>query len=153
MKTGTITNIAICPQRGEPMQAVEQVRAIRGRGLEGDRYCEGEGSWNKKKGVGHRQVTLINTRYVRASSFTFEETRRGIGVEGIELMLLIGKRFTIGDVILLGVKYCDPCERPSKLCGKPDFAETFHELGGLVATVIKGGIIRVGAVLIPPPRK
>lgn len=153
MKKGTVTGIYICAEPGAPMESVEQVRAIRGRGLEEDRYSTGEGSWNKEKGMGHRQVTLINTLFVDKSPFTLEQTRRNIGVSGLELMLLIGKRFTVDGVTLLGVKYCDPCERPSNLCGIPGFADAFHDVGGLIATVIKGGIIRVGSVVTPPPRK
>lgn len=152
MKEGTVVGICINAERGEPMQCVDQVRAIRGAGLEGDRYCTGTGSWNMKKGKGNRQVTLINMKFVESSSFTLTQTRRNIGVTGIELMLLIGKRFTIDGVTLLGVKYCDPCQRPSNLCGIPGFPDQFHDVGGLIASVIKGGIIRVGSVVTPPPR-
>lgn len=153
MPEGKVVGICINAERGEPMQCVDQVRAIRGRGLEGDRYCTGEGSWNKTKGMGHRQVTLINMKFVELSAFTLAQTRRNIGVKGIELMLLIGERFTIDGVTLLGVKYCFPCDRPSNICEIPGFADQFHDTGGIIATVIKGGIIRVGSVVTPPPRK
>jgi hypothetical protein len=52
-----------------------------------------------------------------------------------------------------GVKYCDPCTRPSKLSGKTkSFKERFFDRGGLIAEIIEGGVITVGDQLIPPPK-
>ena len=60
---GKVIAICICPIAGEKMQRAQEVEAIAGSGLKGDRYSTGEGSFNKGA-QGKRQVTLINSRLV-----------------------------------------------------------------------------------------
>ncbi|MBI2640204.1 MAG: hypothetical protein HYW90_04955 [Candidatus Sungbacteria bacterium] len=130
---------------------MEEVEAIAGQGLKGDRYATGEGSFNKGK-QGNRQVTLMNAIFFDGSGFEFRDSRRNIFVQGVELMWLIGREFQIGTARFRGLKYCDPCTRPSKLSGKQkSFKETFFDRGGLIAEVIEGGIIKTGDPVIPPP--
>jgi MOSC domain-containing protein YiiM len=151
MPTGTIVSICISPVPSDPMQRVPEVLAIAGAGLAGDRYAAGAGSFNKKRGLGARQVTLIHDLFVRGAGFNNIDTRRNIIVDGrIELMELIGKEFGIGEAVFRGVQYCDPCERLSKLCGKAGFREALQDRGGLVAAIITSGIIKIGSQVIPP---
>jgi MOSC domain-containing protein YiiM len=147
MPQGRLLGIAISPAAKGPMQALTDIEAVRGRGLAGDRYAKGEGSYNKGA-LGKRQVTLINAKYVTNSGFEFLQTRRNLLVAGIELNDQIGHYFSIGSVIFNGVKYCDPCMIPTKLSGSLlSFRDVFHDCGGLVAEVIEGGILRVGAAV------
>lgn len=153
MAAGKVVAICIAPAAGEPMRLVEEVRALTGQGLEGDRYCTGEGSFSKGA-QGKRQVTLINSIFFPGTGFEYVDSRRNIITEGVELMWLIGRTFRVGEAILIGVKYCDPCERPANLADKKhrSFAEAFHDRGGLVAEVMIRGIIRVNDMIIPPPK-
>lgn len=134
------------------MKRVDEVEALTGQGLLGDRYALGKGSFNKGK-EGMRQVTLINGIFFEGSGFHYEDSRRNIVTDGVELMWLIGREFTIGAARMRGVKYCDPCKRPSKLAGKTaSFQEKFFDRGGLVAEVLESGVIRVGDSVVPPPK-
>ncbi len=147
-----VITICISPTAGTPMQEISEVEALAGLGLKGDRYAEGRGSFNKDK-PGRRQVTLINAAFFPGSGFTYAESRRNIVTEGVELMWLIGREFQIGEAVFKGVKYCDPCDRPTGLAKKDaSFREAFHDRGGLVAEIVKGGIIKVGDPIIPPPK-
>src|SRR3989338_6300013 len=137
---GRVIGIFVCPIAGERMQEVLEVEAIAGAGLKGDRYCDGKGSFNSKSGVGNRQVTLINGIFFEGSGFYYPESRRNIVTMDVELMLLIGREFQVGAAKFRGVKYCDPCNRHSKLCDKPkSFKEAFFDRGGLIAEVIESG--------------
>lgn len=149
---GHVVAIYICPTAGGEMQSVQEVDALAGQGLKGDRYAAGEGSFNRGK-QGNRQVTLINGIFFEESGFDFADTRRNIVTLGVELMWLIGREFTIGEARFRGVKYCDPCDRPSRLTGKKtSFKNTFLDRGGLVAEVVTDGVIKVGDSVIPPPK-
>jgi MOSC domain-containing protein YiiM len=137
-------------RKGEPMVSVEEAMAIVGEGLSGDRYARGEGSWSRGQ-VGRRQVMLVNALFVQGSGFEYAETRRNIATLGVELMDLIGQEFFVGDALLRGLKYCDPCLRPSLLSNKKiAFRDAFHDRGGLVAEVLRSGLIRVGSPVVPP---
>lgn len=149
---GTVKGICLGLFAGGSMYNVAEVEAIAGQGLKDDRYSTGEGSFNKDK-QGKRQVTLMNSIFFEGSGFEFKDSRRNIFVEGVELMWLIGREFQIGTARFRGVKYCDPCTRPSKLSGKTrSFKETFLDRGGLIAEVIEGGMIKIDDQLIPPPK-
>ncbi len=149
---GTVVGICISPVAGEPMQLVTEVEAIAGAGLKGDRYAMGEGSFNKGS-PGKRQVTFMNAIFFEGSGFDYVDSRRNIVTSGIELMWLIGREFRICHARFRGLKYCDPCTRPSKLSGKErSFQEAFFDRGGLAAEIIEGGMIRLGDAVIPPPK-
>lgn len=149
---GRIIAICISIAAGMPMHLVPEVEALAGHGLKGDRYATGDGSFNKGK-HGIRQVTLINGIFFEGSGFNYVDSRRNIVTMGVELMWLIGREFQIGTSRFRGVKYCDPCTRPSTLSGKErNFKEAFFDRGGLVAEIIESGIIKVGDPIIPPPR-
>jgi hypothetical protein len=146
--------IAICMSEvvGENLRTVDTARAVEGRGLEGDRFCVGEVSFNKGV-VGKRQVTLMNTMFFADTTFSYPDSRRNIFTEGVELMDLIGKEFLVGQVIFKGIKYCDPCMRPSKLSGnETSFREAFFDRGGLVGEIHSTGIISVGDAVTPPKK-
>jgi hypothetical protein len=147
-----VAAICISSAKGQPMQRVPQVLAIAGAGLEGDRYATAEGSFNRDK-PGKRQVTLINGIFFEGSGFEYTDSRRNIVTLGVELMWLIGQKFQIGEAVFKGVKYCDPCNRPSKLAGSTlNFRDAFHDRGGLIAEILEGGVIKEGDAIIPPPK-
>ena len=155
MAAGKVTGLYISPKAGGDMQRVDEVLAITGLGLQGDRYCTGEGSFNKGEG-GKRQLTLINARFVNYTDHVHTH-RRNIAISGIELMYGIGRpehaTIRIGDAVIRVLKYCDPCNRPNKLCGKSkSVKEEFFDRGGLIAEVIKSGLIKVANAVVPPPK-
>lgn len=147
---GKVTHIFISPNEGEPMQELQEVKAIEQLGLEGDRYAGERGAWSKSKRKVIRQVSLIEQRAINRANYCLEvpflakETRRNIVVSDFPLNDLVGKEFTIGNVRMRGVELCDPCQRPSKLAGKPHFEETFSGYGGLRAEILTTGQICVG---------
>src|SRR6266700_5560270 len=65
MWQGTVEGLFIAPTGGGPVESVERVTAVEGRGLEGDRYFEGIGTYSDRPGTG-RHVTLIEREAVEA---------------------------------------------------------------------------------------
>ena len=91
------------------------------------------------------EEAIAEANRLAGTDFNFEDTRRNLLVRGIEdLRELIGVVFEIGGVRLLGIEACDPCDRPSKLSGKPGFNEAFQQRGGLRARVLNDGTFGVG---------
>ncbi len=152
MENGTVLAIFIRHIAGAPMQLVNEATALAGQGLMGDAYSRGEGSYSQGK-VGRRQVTLINGAFFPGSAFNHADSRRNIVTDGVELMRFIGYEFRIGGVLMRGVKYCEPCDRPSRISGnKESFEKTFFDRGGIIAEILKTGPIRVGDLVVPPPK-
>lgn len=150
MWQGQVSAIFIAPTKDTPAQAVTTVEAIAGRGLVGDRYYAHEGTFSSNTGQG-REVTLIAIEDINAfireeeTSLSAEQTRRNILTSGVPLNALIDKRFWIGNTLLIGRRFAEPCDHLAKLTGiGPKLLRGLHHRGGLRADIIQSGQIRVG---------
>ena len=66
MWEGTVVSIHIAREAAATMQSIAEVRALPGRGLEGDRYFAGTGYYSKTSSHGGREVTLIEIETIEA---------------------------------------------------------------------------------------
>src|SRR5262245_5523564 len=158
---GRVVGLFISPGIGERMWACSEVRALAGKGLEGDRYALGVGSYSRAARPVARHVSLIgreamnaaNVELSRRGLVPFEpgETRRNIVVEGIDVYALLGLEFHIGGACLRGSDITKPCHVPSAAAGKTGFKEAYHDRGGILAEVLSDGRISIGDVLIAKP--
>jgi MOSC domain-containing protein YiiM len=139
---GRVEGIFITSEHGELPQAVERVRALAGRGLEGNRYFFDDAPPG-------RAVTLIAAEAVEAMesehgiSLDPEATRRNVVTRDVDVNALVGKRFRIGDVECEGVELCEPCEHLQSMT-KPGVIKGLVHRGGLNADVLTDGEIAVG---------
>jgi MOSC domain-containing protein YiiM len=129
---------------------LESVLAIAGKGLEGDRYFKRVGTYASagKLGAG-KEVTLIeeesleHVRDEHGIPVSFEETRRNLLVRGVRLNDLVGREFSVGEVVLLGARLCHPCVKLAARTKKP-LLRPLAQRGGLMARIVLGGTLRVG---------
>lgn len=151
MWRGIVVSLLIAPEATRPMVSVEKVRAIPGRGLEGDRYFNRIGTYSHKPGP-DREVTLIEIESVQALKRDLgirlkpSETRRNIATSGVPLNHLVGQDFRIGEVRLRGIRLCEPCSYLESLTKQGVLGGLVHR-GGLRAQILTGGLIRVGDVV------
>jgi DNA-binding transcriptional ArsR family regulator len=150
---GTVWSLHVATTAGAPMTTVDQVRAVAGRGLEGDRYFEGIGTFSKKPGTG-RDVTLIELEALRTlfSDHGVElapaDARRNIVTCGVPLNHLVGREFRVGRVVLRGMRFCEPCTYLARVVGQDVMTGLIHR-GGLRADIVRAGTIRVGDHVSP----
>lgn len=144
--SGAVVAIALAGDAEAPMSLVKEAVARAGRGLEGDRYFRGEGTFSGRPGQG-RDLTLIEAEVLERSThrrpYTFEETRRNVITRGIDLNALTGKRFVIGGVQCFGQRLCEPCAHLERLTQPGTLRDLVHR-GGLRADICSDGVIRVG---------
>src|ERR1041385_729984 len=146
MFEGKVISINITPVAEAPLDSVEEVRAIPGRGLEGDRYFDHADKLPK------RELTLVEAEAIEAFrsefkiDFSMDGTRRNIVTRGVPLNHLVGKDFWIGDVKARGLQLCEPCATLQRLSHPKVLPGLLHR-GGLRAQILTEGTIRVGAVI------
>ena len=140
------------------MEALEQANLIAGRGIEGDRYYLGTGTYSPKPDV--RDVTLFeievlealarNDPPVQAGPIRIEpgDHRRNLTVRGVPVSHLVAKRFRVGEVVLRGGRLNFPCKYLEKLLGLPVYLPLYNR-SGLNCRIEKGGMIRPGDVIEP----
>lgn len=148
--TGVVERLAVAPAAEAPMQLLQHVRAIAGRGLEGDRYAAGAGTFSPRGA--HKpgyELTLIAAEVVedlttRDAALDFARTRRNVLTRGIDVNALVGRDFTIGDVHCRGLRLAEPCAHLERLSG-PGLLRPLIHRGGLRADILTDGDIGQGS--------
>jgi hypothetical protein len=139
---GVVEALALAADAEGPVVLVEQARAVAGRGLEGDRYFDGRGTFSNEHARGH-DLTLIEAEVLDDLGLAFEETRRNVVMRGLDLNVLVGQRFSVGEVVCVGQRLCEPCAH-LELLATPGILRSLVHRGGLRADVVGDGTIRVG---------
>src|SRR6266436_1772174 len=97
MGNGTVESIHIASAAKAPMRAVDQIEAIPGVGLEGDRYALKQGTFFKPEP--DFELTLIEAEAIEAIRREYQievapvESRRNLVTRGVPLNHLVGKDF------------------------------------------------------------
>ncbi len=147
---GWIEAIYIVRHRGGLPVAVDEAEAVPGRGLVGDRYWAGAGTWSHWPGAG-REVTLIAAEDLETLPAgcrpSAAEARRNLLTRGVDLNALVGQDFRVGSVWLRGQRPCHPCAHLERL-SRPGVAAALIGRGGLRADILAGGWIRPGDALV-----
>jgi len=144
--SGRVEGVYVTTEHGELPEPVESVRALAGRGLEGNRYFYEEAPAG-------RALTLIAAEAVEAMerelgiSLEPRETRRNVVTRGIDVNELVGKRFRVGNVECLGVELCEPCADLQAMT-EPGVIKGLAHRGGLNADILSDGEISVGDAVV-----
>ena len=141
---GTVEALVLAPAAEAPVRAVPEAVAVAGRGLEGDRYEEGQGTF--ASGRPGSALTLIEAAVL--DELGPVDHRRNVVVRGTDLNALVGREFTLGELRCRGSRLCEPCLHLDKLNGGGVLRPLVHR-GGLRADIVTGGTVRVGDVLLP----
>jgi hypothetical protein len=144
---GTVELIALAAEAEGPMRSVSTAEAVEGRGLLGDRYERGAGTFSNPRGRGY-DLTLVEAEALEELSakgveLVPIEARRNLVVRGIVLDDLIGRRFRVGEVECFGQRRCEPCAHLERLT-QPGVLRGLVHRGGLRADVLSDGEIRTG---------
>ena len=140
-RAGSVAAILVAPDAESPLTRVDAVAAVAGRGLEGDRYHDGRGTFSGR-GRGY-ELTLVEAEVLDSLDLPWEQARRNIVTRGIELNALVGHRFKIGSVECVGRRLAEPCAHLEKL-SRPGLLRPLVHRGGLRADILRGGRITVG---------
>jgi MOSC domain-containing protein YiiM len=162
MWQGHVVSLHIAPEASAKMETVTEVRAIPGRGLEGDRYFKETGFYSRRPSHGGREVTLIEVESVEALAddvlsaqggtlgikLSPAVMRRNVATQGVPLNHLVGKEFLVGPVLMRGTRLCEPCKHLDELTQPGVMGGLIHR-GGLRAQILTEGVIRPGDVVRP----
>jgi MOSC domain-containing protein YiiM len=152
-----LLEILIASSPSARMEALPNVRAVPGKGLEGDRYYAGVGTFSPQSPKPDYELTLIESEKVSAFAasfglaFTARDARRNLVTEGVDLNSLVGREFSIGEVRIRGIRLCEPCNYLAKLTS-PDILRGLVHQGGLRAQILSTGTLNTGdSIVIHPP--
>jgi MOSC domain-containing protein YiiM len=140
---GKVEHIHVAPRKAAPVEPVESVNVLAGRGVEGDRkfgeHIRGDG----------KDLTLIPAESLEmleaehGIALQPGESRRQVTTRGIDVHELVGRRFTVGTVEAVGIELCEPCSHLEKLTQKGVMRGLVHR-AGINADVVSDGRIALG---------
>ena len=153
--SGTVEGVYVAAAAEAPCVAVEAAEAVAGRGLRGDRYFDDQGTFGGPGASGH-ELTLIEQEALdelaAKSGVALDpaDARRNVVTRGIDLNALAGRRFAIGEVEIVGRRWCEPCAHLQRLT-TPGVLRGLVHRGGLRADIVRGGTIARGDQVRPLP--
>ena len=145
-----IEKIFISSVAGSGMCPVQQVKALEGEGLQGDRYANGTGYWVL---VDNCQVTLIESEDLEKIQLTTGvqiangEHRRNLVTRGIQLDILLGRRFRIGEAVFEYDRPRPPCSYLASIT-ESGMTNALANRAGVCARVLQSGMIRCGDPIV-----
>jgi MOSC domain-containing protein YiiM len=157
---GRIVAIYTAAGPGSPMQLRDEVRAVPGRGLEGDRYFSENGTFSERRLPGREitELTLIESEVIQHLRLEWgldvEEAdgRRNLVTRGIALNDLVGSEFEVGEVRLRGASLCEPCVSLVRSHEHKHLLRALAHKGGLRAEILNEGTIALGdPIAVPVP--
>ena len=99
-RQGSVAAVYVAPDAGEPMTAVDDVEAVAGRGLRGDRYFHERGLYDERDDLPEgADVTLIEREALDAAAAEYDldldasETRRNVLTRDVPLNHLVDREF------------------------------------------------------------
>jgi MOSC domain-containing protein YiiM len=155
---GRLLHIHIAPAASFKMEEVAEAHFVAGRGIEGDRYFLGTGTYSAKPDF--REVTVFemevlealarNDPPIQSGPIRIEpiDHRRNLTVRGVPLNHLVRQRFRVGAAVLFGGRLNFPCKYLEKLLGVPLYLPLYNR-SGLNCSIEKGGIVRRGDPVEP----
>jgi MOSC domain-containing protein YiiM len=148
-----VAEILTAENPAAPAVSRESVHAVPGRGIEGDRYFDGTGTFSPHPQKPDFEITLIQQEHIEAFSlgsgiaFAARDARRNLVTVGVDLNALVGREFQVGAVSLLGMRLCEPCNYLAKQTA-PEVLRGLAHKGGLRARILTEGDIRVGDLIV-----
>lgn len=152
---GRLVGIFIAPERGAPPVARDAATAVVGRGLAGDRYYHGTGTFSARAGLfaGARELSLIDAAAVERCNARLRaagarevgagDLRRNLVIAGLDLRAHRGRTLVIGAVHVVVRSTCPPCGYLGRRLGV-DMRSALRGIGGVRAAVARGGRLAVG---------
>jgi hypothetical protein len=138
---GVVEGILTAPDAERPLECVDTIDAVAGRGLDGDRYFHGRGTFSAP-GRGY-ELTLVEAEVLESVSLAWQLARRNIVTRQIDLNALVGHRFTIGPVECVGRRLAEPCAHLERL-SRPGLLRPLVHRAGIRADILQGGPISIG---------
>ena len=144
---GKVLEIGICENKSNKMVNVNDIQAIKGKGLVGEKHFSED---NKKI----NQITLIEIENINhynkitGTMIPAINFLRNIVTVGMQLNVLIGKEFFIGVVKVKAHDLCRPCKYLQESLKQKNIVKELLYAGGLRCEILSSGKICVNDQII-----
>ena len=134
----TVVHLFRAPKRREPMEELQEARALEDVGLEGCAHARPQGK---------RQILLMDRETLDVFELAPGIVRENVTTEGLDINgLAIGQRLQIGGVELQVSAVWDPCEQIEAL--RTGLQAAMQGRRGMLCKVVRGGLLKRGDEIV-----
>ena len=139
---GEIIQIGIAKLKHSPIDSVELIEVVTGKGIKGDRKFQDNNAKDQQLTlIESENIDYYNKKY--NSNFSYLDFRRNLITKNIRLNDLVGKTIFIGEVKAKGIDLCRPCKELEEKLQATNYLKEFLRSGGLRCEILTTGSIKV----------
>jgi len=141
-KINKVFKIGISKKKGEKINEINKIKVLSGKGIVDDRnFLENNDLRKQLTLIESENIDYYNRKY--NTNFSYVDFRRNIVTKNIKLNDLVGKKFSIGKIIVQGNDLCSPCKELQEKLGINNFIKEFLRRGGLRCEILSSGTISI----------
>ncbi len=138
-----VLKLGVAENSNQKIKEVKTINVLANKGIIGDRHFqEINDPYNQISLIESESIDNYNIKF--GLNISYIDFRRNVITKGVRLNDLVGKKFKVGDVALVGIDLCRPCKHLSENLNQNNIIKEFLRNGGLRCQILSSAKINVG---------
>jgi MOSC domain-containing protein YiiM len=138
-----VLKLGVTENSNQKIKEVKTINVLANKGIIGDRHFqEINDPYNQISLIESESIDNYNIKF--GLNISYIDFRRNVITKGVRLNDLVGKKFKVGDVALVGIDLCRPCKHLSENLNQNNIIKEFLRNGGLRCQILSSAKINVG---------
>ena len=138
-----VLKLGVTENSNQKIKEVKTINVLANKGIIGDRHFqEINDPYNQISLIESESIDNYNIKF--GLNISYIDFRRNVITKGVRLNGLVGKKFNVGAVALVGIDLCRPCKHLSENLNQNNIIKEFLRNGGLRCQILSSAKINVG---------
>ena len=138
-----VLKLGVTENSNQKIKEVKTIDVLANKGIIGDRHFqEINDPYNQISLIESESIDNYNIKF--GLNISYIDFRRNVITKGVRLNDLVGKKFKVGAVALVGIDLCRPCKHLSENLNQNNIIKEFLRNGGLRCQILSSAKINVG---------
>ena len=138
-----VLKLGVTEKSNQKIKEVKTINVLANKGIIGDRHFqEINDPYNQISLIESESIDNYNIKF--GLNISYIDFRRNVITKGVRLNDLIGKKFKVGAVTLVGIDLCRPCKHLSENLNQNNIIKEFLRKGGLRCRILSSVKINIG---------
>ena len=138
-----VLKLGVTENNNQKIKEVKTINVLANKGIIGDRHFqEINDPYNQISLIESESIDNYNIKF--GLNISYIDFRRNVITKGVRLNDLVGKKFKVGAVALVGIDLCRPCKHLSENLNQNNIIKEFLRNGGLRCQILSSAKINVG---------
>ena len=138
-----VLKLGVTENNNQKIKEVKTINLLANKGIIGDRHFqEINDPYNQISLIESESIDNYNIKF--GLNISYIDFRRNVITKGVRLNDLVGKKFKVGAVALVGIDLCRPCKHLSENLNQNNIIKEFLRNGGLRCQILSSAKINVG---------